>query len=503
LGETTHSGLLPVGGYSLEVGRSGSFAHYEQESECKNASALADALGKEEDERPKPVAAIEEFQESADAVTGRVEQADQLLKAAADGQLLDLSNVSGEIDALLDLFGRLDRAGRFEEELRLMRSLNGLLALAMRWLALIRSLRSLLRSAETAGDAAAQAFAHHELGSLYLCAGRPKEAVKHLREADQLRLQDRLADLSGQCATRHNLDSAERDLALQTTEGTRPPTRLQRLVVLAGAIAIAAASGAGIALAVHRHGPSSTTSTTQPTTSTSTPTSTSASTPTSTQTTTQTHTQTQPVQLPAPTGLNARAISPTEIDISWRDPPAISSYVIYRDSQKLAPVFGNTTSYHDIDVAPSHTYVYRVQALAADGKPSQESPPKSVTTPPSAPTNLVATESSTPDEMDLTWTPPIDDPHVTGYIIYRVEYATAPPDTDTLPDMPLATVGKVAGYSNLPNPNPAVLTNGPFIDYSDPKVNYGSTYGYSVRAVDTARNSSEPSNLAWATEAGG
>jgi len=197
------------------------------------------------------------------------------------------------------------------------------------------------------------------------------------------------------------------------------------------------------------------------------------------------------------------AVSPTEIDISWRDPPAISSYVIYRDAQKLAPVFGSMTSYRDIDVAPSTTYVYRVKALAADGAASPESRPKSVTTPPSAPTNLVATEfTKKAGEIDLTWTPPNDDTQVTGYIICRVEYADpAPPDTDAVPDSPLATVGKVTGYPDLPNTLGA--SNGPFISYRDRNtVNYGSTYGYIVKAVDAAGNSSEPSNLAWATEAG-
>jgi hypothetical protein len=103
--------------------------------------------------------------------------------------------------------------------------------------------------------------------------------------------------------------------------------------------------------------------------------------------------------------------------------------------------------------------------------------------------------------MDLTWTPPTDDTHVTGYIIYRVEYTDAAPDTDAVPDTPLATVGTVTGDPNLPNA--PVASNGPFISYPDRKVNYGSTYGYIVKAVDTAGNSSEPSNLAWATQAGG
>src|SRR5206468_10781769 len=152
---------------------------------------------------------VERFEETADAVTGRIEQADKLRRAAAAGDLLRLDNVTGEIDGLLDLFARLDKAGRFEEELKLMRSLNGLLALTLRWLDLIRSLRSLLRSAKAAGHAAGQAFAHHELGSLKLCAGRAEEAARDLGEA--LRLEEAVGDVVGRCATRHNLDSARRD----------------------------------------------------------------------------------------------------------------------------------------------------------------------------------------------------------------------------------------------------------------------------------------------------
>ena len=257
--EPTYASSVRIGAYSDDVGsRSGSFAQFEGKTEHENAGALAAALDEEPDDRPKPVAAIEDFEETADAVTGRIEKAEGLLKTAEQGELLNFDNLTGEIDSLLDLFGRLDRAGRFEEELRLMRSLNGLLALALRWLDLIRSLRSLLESGEAAEHVAGQAFAHHELGTLHLCAGQPEQARKHLRQA--ARLQERIGDLSVHCATRHNLDSAVRDLAQESASWIRRPGRLQRVVVLAGVIAIAAGSGASLALAVHgRHGHQTTT----------------------------------------------------------------------------------------------------------------------------------------------------------------------------------------------------------------------------------------------------
>ena len=162
-----------IGGYSLEVATpAGSFARFEPEPESKNARALAAAL--EEEPEQRPFAAIEEFEASAQEVTGRIEEAEGLLRTAAEGRLLDPANLTGEIDSLLGLLERLDKSGRFEEELALMRSLNGLLALSLRWLELVRSLRSLLASAEALGHKAAQAWAHHELGSLHLCAGNAK-----------------------------------------------------------------------------------------------------------------------------------------------------------------------------------------------------------------------------------------------------------------------------------------------------------------------------------------
>src|SRR6266508_5930343 len=78
-------------------------------------------------------------------VTGRIEEADRLFRAASSGQILDPNLITGEIGSLLDLAGRLDKSGRFGEELELMRSVNGLAALGLRWLELIRALRALLR----------------------------------------------------------------------------------------------------------------------------------------------------------------------------------------------------------------------------------------------------------------------------------------------------------------------------------------------------------------------
>ena len=98
------------------------------------------------------------------------------------------------------------------------------------------------------GDQAGEAWARHELGSLHLCAGDPEAAEEHFREA--LRIEERLSDAAGRCATRHNLDSARRDLALRGNDGGLWRRRLVRIVGLAIVLVPAGVLGAAIARVV-------------------------------------------------------------------------------------------------------------------------------------------------------------------------------------------------------------------------------------------------------------
>ena len=438
------SATVPIGGYSLEVAtRSGSFAQFEPARETDNARALKEALAEESDRPPAVAVAVEDFEESASEVTGRIERADGLFRAASSGQMLEPGNLTGELDALLDLFDRLDKRGRFDEELKLMRSLNGLLVLALRWLDLVRSLRSLLRSAEGAGHQAGQAWAHHELGSLHLCAGESQRASEHLHQA--LRIEQELGDLAGRCATRHNLDSARRDLALDGGGGGGP-RRLLRLAGLAAVVGVLAGGGTGIALALRDGGDSSATTGTR---------------------------TTEDTQAPSPpTGLQARAVSPAEIDLVWlasSDNMRVTSYVVYRNSAKLATVPGTATSYQDKAVAAATTYVYTVRATDAARNTSANSRPARATTPaaadkqpPSAPARLRATAISAA-EIDLTWSPSIDNVGVTGYVIYR--------DGTKLTTVPGAATS-----------------------YQDTSVAPSTGYVYTVQAIDAAGNVSPQSN---------
>jgi chitodextrinase len=522
---------IQIGAYSVAVGSgSGSFAQYAADRERTNADALGAAL-EEPDQRPKAVAAIEEFQETADEVTGKIERAERLLQTASSGKLLELGNVTGEVDSLLDLFARLDRAGRFEEELRLMRSLNGLLALTLRWLDLIRSLRSLLGSADAAGHVAGKAFAHHELGSLYLCAGNPKHAIDHLQEAARLQTRGGIP-ISGRCATRHNLDSAHRDLALEAASGIQPPRRLQRLLVLAGAIAVAAGGGAGIALAVHDGGGhQSTVPSLLPTAShpvavelagrgtgsvsggglscpnacrtsikdgrTITLKATRANGSTferwsldacgtketckATVTRSLTITATfspashvRPLRLSPPAGLRAAVVSASEVDLSWFKPSGnapVAAYVIYRDQRKLATVPGTTTVYQDASVQASTSYLYNVQALGARGNTSPQSAPAKAATP-------AATDTEPPSQPTGL--------KATANGTNEVDLSWAA-STDN--------VG-VSEYVIYRDGTEVTTVAGTYTSYADTGLAYGSFYTYTVQAIDAAGNRSLQSSPA-------
>src|SRR5262245_31062284 len=187
---TARSGVVRLGDYTLEVGiHSPSFARFEAQPESTQASALGAALEEEQDDSSL-VRNVEDLNETATGVTKKIERARSLSQAALEGRLLQTDALMTETDELLGLLARLDRAGRFEEQLRLARALHGLLAVFLRWLELIRSLRGALRAARALGDQEGQAWVLHELGTLHLCAGSLEQAERHF--GDALRIQNEL-----------------------------------------------------------------------------------------------------------------------------------------------------------------------------------------------------------------------------------------------------------------------------------------------------------------------
>ena len=84
-----------------------------------------------------------------------------------------------------------------------------------------------------------------------------------------------------------------------------------------------------------------------------------------------------------PTGLAAKAVSPSQVDLSWTaatDDVAVTGYDLYRDSTLIAAL-GSTTAYSDAQVQSAHTYTYEVRARDGAGNVSTLSSPATVTTP--------------------------------------------------------------------------------------------------------------------------
>lgn len=133
-----------------------------------------------------------------------------------------------------------------------------------------------------------------------------------------------------------------------------------------------------------------------------------------------------PPQPPTAPVLSARAVSQTQIELSWSAPKAergISSYEVYQDGGKIKSVKG--TSLTAVGLAPNTNYCFTVIAYDMDRRASPSSNsacaktlPAPIDMPPSAPTGLKA-EAVSQTEIGLTWNPSKDDKGVEGYNIYH------------------------------------------------------------------------------------
>jgi fibronectin type 3 domain-containing protein len=173
---------------------------------------------------------------------------------------------------------------------------------------------------------------------------------------------------------------------------------------------------------------------------------------------------TTPQVLPAaPTLLDAIAVSPTRIDLSWSDNSGNeTAFHVFRkgpvgDFVKIATLIPDTASYSDTAVDPSTTYIYRVRAINEAGA-SAWTNDDTETTPsllPESPTLLEATAVST-SRINLVWNDNSD--NETAFHVFRkgpvgdfVKVATLIPDTTS---------------------------------YADLSLNPGTTYAYRVRAIN-------------------
>jgi chitodextrinase len=187
-------------------------------------------------------------------------------------------------------------------------------------------------------------------------------------------------------------------------------------------------------------------------------------------------TATKDTQTPSyPPNLVARAVSSSQMDISWSpstDNIGVAGYIIYRNNVEI----GRTTnlSYRDNGLSAGTDYSYNVKAYDAAGNQSYMS--NSVTeftssnqttinntrdtSAPSSPSNLTTRSVST-TKIEFSWSPSTDNVGVVGYKIYRDD----------------REISSITGTS-----------------YSDNGLQPGSAYSYYVKAYDSAGNLSQRSS---------
>ena len=244
------SATVEAGRYLLEVGgRPGTLISSPAQPQDGDARALRRALKKGGAGRPRNKSAVDPLANAVDEAsesTAAAERAVALFTALAEGNVLDPKLLSSEIDVLVDLVERLDRRGRWKEALRLARALSGLLALTMRWVELVRSLKIALEAAEKLGDSHALGWAKHELGTLHLAAEDTAAAERRLGEAREIRR--RLDDRRGLAATNRNLEVLCQNLRQLLRDGRL--VRRRTLLRPALGIVVALLVAAGVASAV-------------------------------------------------------------------------------------------------------------------------------------------------------------------------------------------------------------------------------------------------------------
>ncbi|MHB8242302.1 MAG: PKD domain-containing protein [Solirubrobacteraceae bacterium] len=252
--QSSRTGQVPVGRYVLDLDDPGGYS-LTPASSGSDSRAIGRAIAKTKRQRRQTHGAIERVDDAAE-VTSKIERGITLYRELTSG-VLDLESASDEIDGLVSLLRRLDREGRWEEELLVAHCLSVLLALIGRWLELLRSLRTALHAAEQFGDPSEHAWVLHELGTVHLLAGRHADADRLLGKARQIR--EDCGDRRGLRVTDGNLGALCKTLRQSLPDG--PVKQLARWLAhnpaIAVLIAAALLAGGGTAGAViaHSNGP--------------------------------------------------------------------------------------------------------------------------------------------------------------------------------------------------------------------------------------------------------
>jgi chitodextrinase len=191
----------------------------------------------------------------------------------------------------------------------------------------------------------------------------------------------------------------------------------------------------------------------------------------------------------APGSLTATTASSSQINLAWTaatDNTAVTGYLVERcqgaSCSNFAQVATTTgLTFNDTGLTSSTSYSYRVRATDAAANLGPYSNTASATTsvfvdtqPPSAPTSLTATPTSS-TQINLGWVASTDNVGVTSYIVERCAGM---------------------GCSAFAQIGTAMPTTPSFVDTGLPA---GSAFSYRVRATDAAGNQSANSNTAMAS----
>lgn len=234
---------ITVGRFSLAIGaEEGTSAAPAPKPERRFRGQLAEAR-KEAGRTARAAQALETAGTELESTIEAVERADELVSMLAKGLTLDPRVLEQQVGRLLDLVDRADREGRLDDELRLARALVALLALVPRWLALVEVLQRLAATAAAAGDAVAEGWAEHELGTLALSTDDAEAATSHLETA--LERREAAGDAAGAAVTRRNLELVPIAAAGARSERTR--IRRRRIALALGVVAAVVLLGVGAA----------------------------------------------------------------------------------------------------------------------------------------------------------------------------------------------------------------------------------------------------------------
>lgn len=246
---------MTIGRYALILGDPDGTG-IEQIADHGNARPLARAIArspKERERQPSATETLEQGAEGANEVADKIELALTLFREIAERRI-DPGAIGDQIDVMLDLLQRLDREKRWAEALRMARALSKLLAVTLRWIDLLRSLREALDLAERLGDDDGKAWALHELGTLHLAAEKREQADRMLTMAHEIRAGSH--DRHEQAVTERNLEVVCRTLK----DRLQKPGALEQIMkrpalALALAAALIVAGGAAGAVAFSSHHP--------------------------------------------------------------------------------------------------------------------------------------------------------------------------------------------------------------------------------------------------------